>query len=140
MAEDRPAARHGAVLVVEDDATFAGYLTTRLEQEGYAAAWEPDGIRALSHLRRERPDLLIIDLAIPAIDGLSLLRQLRDEDLLDLARVIVLTGRCSASDVEQATALGVADYVAKPFEEDTFLARVGTLMGRGPGQAALPGR
>lgn len=132
MAEDRPPAERGAILVVEDDPTFASYLTARLEQEGYRPAWASDGIRALGHLRRERPDLLIIDLAIPAIDGLSLLRRLRDENLIEPARVIVLTGRYSASDVEQATALGVADYIAKPFEEDAFLASVRTHMARAP--------
>lgn len=137
MAEDRPPANHGAILLVEDDPTFAGYLTTRLDQEGYGVAWAPDGIRALAHLRRARPDLLIIDLAIPGIDGLSLMRRLRDEDLFDPGRVIVLTGRYCASDVERASALGVADYIAKPFEEDAFLASVRANLGRSPGPAVI---
>jgi len=114
----------GVILLVEDDPTFASYLNKRLSLAGYRVEWAPDGLRALAHLRRERPDLMLMDLAIPAIDGLSLLQTLRDEDLLGDTPVIVLTGRYSASDVEQATALGVADYIAKPFDEAAFLASV----------------
>lgn len=137
MVEDLPAADRKAILLVEDDPTFAGYLTKRLTQVGYRVDWAADGIRALAQLRRQRPDLLIMDLAIPALDGLSLLRRLREEDVLGDAPVIVLTGRYSASDVEQATALGVVDYIAKPFEEEAFLASVQTHIGRGEADSVV---
>jgi DNA-binding response OmpR family regulator len=123
-----PAGR--AILLVEDDPTFASYLTKRLTQAGYVVEWAPDGLRALAQLRRAAPDLLLMDLAIPALDGLSLLQRLRDETLIAGVPVIVLTGRFSASDVEQATALGVADYIAKPFDETAFLASIAAHIGR----------
>ena len=137
MVEDHPTADRGAILLVEDDPTFANYLTKRLGQAGYKTDWAPDGIRALAQLRRARPDLLLMDLAIPAIDGLSLLRRVRDENLIGDTPVIVLTGRCSAADVEQATALGVADYIAKPFEEEAFLASIDTHIRRAAGSGSV---
>ncbi len=76
-----------------------------------------------------------MDLAIPAMDGLSLLQRLRDDNLIAGVPVIVLTGRYSASDVEQATALGVVDYIAKPFDEGAFLASVAQHI---RGRAAAP--
>ena len=116
MVEPSSQTAQGAILLVEDDPTFAGYLNKRLTQAGYRVEWAQDGLRALAQLRRAAPDLLLMDLAIPAMDGLSLLQRLRDDALIDDVPVIVLTGRYSASDVEQATALGVADYIAKPFD------------------------
>ena len=126
MVQTSPSPSLGAILLVEDDPTFAGYLVKRLSQVGYQVEWAQDGLRALAQLRRGAPGLLLMDLAIPAIDGISLLRQLRTEGLIDGVPVIVLTGRYSASDVEDATALGVVDYIAKPFDEPTFLASIAT--------------
>ena len=85
----------GAILLAEDDATFASYLSTCLSRAGYRVEWAHDGLRALASLRRERPDLLLMDLAIPAIDGLSLLRQSRAEGLIYGLPVIILTGDIS---------------------------------------------
>jgi DNA-binding response OmpR family regulator len=128
MVEPNPLIHQGAILLVEDDPTFAGYLSKRLAQAGYSVDWAPDGLRALAQMRRTPPDLLLMDLAVPALDGLSLLRRMREDAELAPALanlpVIVLTGRFSASDVEQATALGVADYIAKPFDETAFLASI----------------
>ena len=125
------------ILLVEDDVTFAAFMMERLRQLGYAAEWVKDGGRAEAHLRDRPCDLLIVDLALPDVEGLSLLAELKRGGLLGKAAVVVLTGRFSASDVERATRLGVEEYVAKPFNEDAFFGRLAELTSLSGGPSAL---
>ena len=112
------------ILLIEDDATFASYLTLRLQAAGYRVETAPDGLRALFYLRRQTADLILVDLALPSLDGIGLLEQLREERLAIDVPIIVLTGRFSARDVERAAALGVKDYIVKPFDDGPFLASI----------------
>lgn len=118
------------ILVVEDDATFAAYMAKRLDQLGYGMEVVNDGLKALILLRRQQPDVIVIDLALPALDGMGLLRRLREEKLAVGVPVIVLTGRFSASDVEEATELGVTDYMVKPFQEAAFFSLLAKHVGQ----------
>jgi DNA-binding response OmpR family regulator len=132
-----PSPSRGAILIVEDDLTFAAYLRKRLNRAGYDVDLATDGLSALIQLRRAPPDLVILDLALPAVDGLSVLRSLRADPAIAGVPVIILTGRYSAADVEQATALGVADYLVKPTEEDALLASIARRIARRDGDSVV---
>jgi DNA-binding response OmpR family regulator len=127
------------LLLIEDDVTFAAYLLERLRQVGFEADWLKDGGRALTQLRRRGADLLVVDLALPGVDGLTLISDLRDAGVLDNTGVVILTGRFCAADVDRATELGVDEYIAKPFNEAAVFDRLAAIAHRvrGRGEATL---
>ncbi len=115
--------------MIEDDASFAAYLCERLHQIGYQVEWMGDGLRGLEQVRQNEADVIVIDLALPGLDGISLLERLKQDDAWPSIPVVVLTGRFSSADVERAMVLGVADYVAKPINEVVFFGRLAELAG-----------
>jgi DNA-binding response OmpR family regulator len=117
------------VLLIEDDASFGAYLSERLQQIGYQVDWLCDGLHGIQQMRQNAADLVVIDLALPGMDGLSLLEKLKSENAWPTTPIVVLTGRFSSADVERAMALGVADYVAKPINEVVFFGRLAELAG-----------
>ncbi len=125
------------VLLIEDDGSFGAYLSERMRQVGYQVDWLCDGLHGIERMRRDAADLVVIDLALPGMDGLSLLEKLKTDDAWPSMPIVVLTGRFSSADVERAMALGVADYVAKPINEVVFFARMAELAGQ-RGRAASP--
>lgn len=127
------------LLLIEDDVTFASYLLERLRQLGFDAEWLKDGARAKAQLQGRPADLLVVDLALPGADGLTLISELRQARLIDDTAVVVLTGRFSAADVDRATQLGVDEYVSKPFNEAVVFERFATLAQQRP-NAAVPTR
>ncbi len=110
------------LLVVEDDPSILLGLKLNLERAGFRVRTARDGPGGLRELAAERPDLLLLDLMIPGIDGLDILRQLRERD----ARlpVIILTALGSEQDKIKGLDLGANDYVTKPFSVAELLARV----------------
>lgn len=118
------------LLLIEDDVTFASYLLERLRSLGFDVHWLKDGARARLQLRDQPADLLIVDLALPGADGLSLIAELRQAGMLETTAVVVLTGRFSAADVDRATELGVDEYVSKPFNEAAVFERFAALAER----------
>lgn len=127
------------LLLIEDDVTFASYLLERLRRLGFDAEWLKDGARAKAQLQGRPADLLVVDLALPGADGLTLISELRRARLIDDTAVVVLTGRFSAADVDRATQLGVDEYVSKPFNEAVVFERFATLAQQRP-NAAVPTR
>lgn len=127
------------LLLIEDDVTFASYLLERLRQLGFDAEWLKDGARAKAQLQDRPADLLVVDLALPGADGLTLISELRQARLIDDTAVVVLTGRFSAADVDRATQLGVDEYVSKPFNEAVVFERFATLAQQRP-NAPVPTR
>jgi DNA-binding response OmpR family regulator len=123
------------LLLIEDDVTFASYLLERLRQLGFDAEWLKDGARAKAQLQGRPADLLVVDLALPGADGLTLISELRQARLIDDTAVVVLTGRFSAADVDRATQLGVDEYVSKPFNEVVVFERFATLAQQRPNAA-----
>jgi DNA-binding response OmpR family regulator len=109
------------ILLVEDEERIASFLTTGLEAEGYAVEHVATGGGALARLRGGAPDLIVLDLALPDIDGLDVLRRVREEE--KPVAVIILTARAEMEDLVEGLALA-DDYVTKPFAFDEFLARV----------------
>lgn len=112
------------VALIEDDADLFALLKYNLEKEGFRFAGSPTGKGALEFCRRERPDLLILDIMLPDSDGIEICRAIRSSP--DLARmpVIFLTARASESDRILGLELGANDYVVKPFSLRELIARV----------------
>jgi DNA-binding response OmpR family regulator len=110
------------ILLVEDEERIASFLATGLEAQGYALEHVATGAEALARLRADTPDLIVLDLALPDIDGLDVLRWLREEKLP--VSVIILTARADVDDLVDGLDLGADDYLTKPFAFDELLARV----------------
>lgn len=116
------------VLLIEDDAILADGLTRSLRQSGYAVDWSSDGEEAEAILRSQEFDLVILDLTLPGIDGLDLLRKYRDRK--GSAPVFIITARSEVDDRIRGLDLGADDYLTKPFDLGEFEARVRALMRR----------
>ena len=121
------------VLVVEDEGRLARELTRALSDAGYAVDTAADGTRADFLMRTEQYDATVLDLGLPGIDGLTLLRRWRDAGIA--VPVLVLTARGSWHEKVQGIDGGADDYVAKPFEMEEVLARLRALIRRSAGHA-----
>jgi len=124
------------VLVVEDDASIMLGLSINLEKEGYVVLRAEDGERGLELARRERPDLLILDIMLPRMNGFQVLQTARREGLN--MPIIVLSARTGEMDKVTGLELGAEDYVAKPFSLAELLARVRAALRRGPRPTEAP--
>jgi len=118
------------VLVVEDDPSIALGLRINLEGEGYDVLSAEDGERGLTLARKEQPDLIVLDVMLPKMNGLQVLRAVRGEGLM--MPIIVLSARTAEMDKVTGLELGAEDYVAKPFSLAELLARVRAALRRGP--------
>jgi DNA-binding response OmpR family regulator len=116
------------ILVVEDNANLAYGLSTSLELEGHQVAVARDGAEGLRAARQHAPDLVILDLMLPEMDGYRVLKALREEG--SEVPVLILTARGAESDKVLGFRLGADDYVTKPFGLLELLARVGALLRR----------
>ncbi len=121
------ATRQKKVLVVEDDRRTAELVRLYLERAGYAVAVAHDGVAALERLRQEEFDLVVLDIMLPGMDGLSLCRQIRLESDVP---VVMLTARVAESDRIQGFDSGADDYVVKPFSPRELVARVQAILRR----------
>ena len=115
------------VLVVEDDATVTDVVTRYLEREGYAVEAVDDGRLALDRALAEPPDLVLLDVMLPGLDGLEVCRRLR---AMVPTSVIMLTARGEEADRVAGLELGADDYVAKPFSPRELMARVKAVLRR----------
>ena len=119
------------VLLIEDDTILADGLVRALKQADYAVDWSGDGIEARAILRTYDFDLVILDLTLPKLDGLELLRDLRDQK--KQTPVLIITARSDVGDRIRGLDLGADDYLTKPFELGEFDARVRALIRRSHG-------
>jgi len=120
------------ILVVEDEASLAKQLTSSIGEAGYAVDHAADGERADFLAQTEQYDAVVLDLGLPKVDGLTLLRNWRDAGLG--TPVLVLTARGSWHERVRGIDGGADDYVAKPFRIEEVLARLRALIRRGSGQ------
>ncbi len=127
------------ILVVEDNADLAYGLRNNLEIEGYEVEVVEDGARGLARARDGGPDLIILDLMLPGMDGYRVLRKLRDEGRR--MPILILTARGEQADKVRGLRLGADDYVTKPFGVLELLARVEAVLRRSAppeGESAAP--
>jgi len=117
----------GSVLVVDDEPTITDVVSRYLQRAGYATRIASDGPSALQAAGEERPDLVVLDLMLPGMDGLEVLRRIRDRDRVS---VILLTAKGEATDRVIGLRLGADDYVVKPFSPAELVARVDAVLRR----------
>jgi two-component system alkaline phosphatase synthesis response regulator PhoP len=115
------------VLVVDDEPKLVKVVREYLEHDGYRVVSAGDGLEAMERFRRERPDLVVLDLMLPEIDGLEVCRRLRQQSQVP---IIMLTARAEEVDELIGLELGADDYVTKPFSPRTLLARVRSVLRR----------
>jgi two-component system response regulator MprA len=116
------------VLVADDDRAIRESLTTALELHGYEVNACRDGVEALAAFRGARPDVLVLDVMMPGVDGLGVCRVLRAEG--DRIPILMLTARVETADRVAGLDAGADDYVPKPYDIDEVLARLRALMRR----------
>jgi len=116
------------ILIAEDDADVRKWLSVALETEGYAVDTAENGVSALEAVRRKCPDLLILDVMMPACDGFSVCSEIRKADAL--LPILMLTARDSEQDKVKGLGLGADDYMTKPFSMMELFARIGALLRR----------
>ncbi len=117
-------------LVVEDDPITASLLRHRLERSGFEVEHQENGLRGLEAIRRTLPDLLVLDIRLPGMDGFEILSRMQDEGMTQNVRTMVLTGLGRESDVARAFSLGADDYLVKPFSPVELTARALRLVRR----------
>jgi two-component system response regulator MprA len=124
-----------SVLVVDDDGSIRRMLERTLAADGYLVASAADGGTALVEVERSVPDLLVLDIGLPALDGLAVCRRVRGKGLA--IPILLLTARDAIADRVAGLDAGADDYLVKPFAPEELLARVRALLRRGSSPAEL---
>jgi two-component system, OmpR family, response regulator ResD len=119
----------GSILVVDDEPTIAEVVSRYLVRAGYEVRSVSDGVGALEAVDARRPDLVVLDLMLPGIDGLEVMRRIRDRDR-DRIAIILLTARGEETDRVVGLRLGADDYVVKPFSPLELVARADAVLRR----------
>ena len=123
------------VLVVEDDKNIRDLLQMYLEKEGYRVTTAADGGQALKRFRADQPDLVLLDVMMPVMDGWSVCKNIRAESQTP---VIMLTAKSETDDKVAGLKSGADDYITKPFEMKEVLARIEAVLRRSAGASAAP--
>ena len=125
MSEHEP-----LVLVADDDEDIQSLVAFRLERAGYRVVTASDGELALSLALEQSPDLAVLDVMMPRLDGYEVTRRLRQHEATKSMPVILLTARAQEADVERGFEAGADDYIRKPFSPQELRARVQAILGR----------
>jgi len=115
------------ILVVEDDSGISDFVISELEHEGYETSLAVTGREALEKFEKEKPDLVLLDIMLPELNGLEVLRRIR---MISSVPVILETARGETIDKINGLNLGADDYISKPFEIEELLARINALFRR----------
>ncbi|MFF7180279.1 two-component system response regulator CseB [Streptomyces sp. NPDC008121] len=115
------------VLFVEDDDVIREATQLALERDGFTVTAMPDGLSGLDAFRADRPDIALLDVMLPGMDGVSLCRRIRDESTVP---VIMLSARADSIDVVLGLEAGADDYVTKPFDGSVLVARIRAVLRR----------
>jgi DNA-binding response OmpR family regulator len=122
MTKSRP-----SILIVDDESTIREVVRRYLERDGFQVWEAADGFEALDAIKSEQPDLILLDLMLPGIDGLTLTRHLRQDRAIP---IIMLTAKGEASDRIRGLDLGADDYITKPFSPQEVVSRVRAVLRR----------
>jgi DNA-binding response OmpR family regulator len=124
------------VLVVEDDEEIAQVLQRSLRMEGYEVKLAGDGVRGLEEAHAFLPDLIVLDLGLPRLDGVDVAKRLREDG--DEVPILMLTARDALESRVEGLDVGADDYLVKPFERQELLARMRALLRRRPPRGMAP--
>jgi two-component system OmpR family response regulator len=118
------------ILVADDDPDIRDLVTFKLRQAGYTVQAVDNGTSALAAIEEDPPDLAVLDVMMPGLSGIDVLRKIRDAGHTRDVRVILLTARSRDADVDTGFATGADDYIIKPFSPRELLHRVNTALAR----------
>ena len=118
------------VLLVDDDAAMCSMLELRLGKRGYTVAMAIDGQQGVDMAVSEKPDLILLDMSLPVIDGWEAARRLKDSPTTAAVPIVALTAHAMAGDREKALAAGCDDYDTKPVDFPQLLAKIDALLAR----------
>ena len=116
------------VLLVDDDPVILKLLQVNFEMEGYTVMTAADGVEGLEKARSERPDIVLLDIMMPRMDGLQVTQALKGDDSTKDIPIILLSAKAQASDIQAGRDMGADDYLTKPFDPLELLERVGDLL------------
>jgi DNA-binding response OmpR family regulator len=116
------------ILVVDDDPLVVGIVERKLRAQGYTVETANDGRAGLYRVRALRPDLIVLDIMMPVLDGRTVLSELQADPVLAKIPVIMLTARRLEGDILDTLKLGASDFITKPFSPDELAARVARLL------------
>lgn len=117
------------ILVVEDEAEMVEAIRIRLEQANYEVLVAGDGVEALEKARKEKPDLIILDIMIPKVDGYAVCSLLKRDVKSNTIPIIMLTAKAQESDRMVGLIAGADAYIAKPYHHEILLAKIKELLG-----------
>ncbi|MFA5839429.1 MAG: response regulator [Candidatus Margulisiibacteriota bacterium] len=116
------------ILIIEDDKDMANAIKMRLEANNYEVLVENDGMEGLNRARNEKPDLLILDVMLPKIDGFNICRMLKFDEKYKKLLVIILSAKVQQTDIDRGGEVGADAYMAKPFKSEELLAKIEELL------------
>ena len=120
--------RRAKILVVDDEPNIVQTLQDRLEMNDYQVITAADGKEGLEKATSERPDIVLLDVIMPIMDGLEMLERLRKNDSTRDLPVIMLTARSQSQDITRANSYGIEDYVVKPFDLSELLEKIQAIL------------
>jgi len=120
----------GTIAIIEDEANIVELIKYNLDREGYKTISANNGRKGLELVRQELPELVILDLMLPELDGLSVCKQLRSDPLTKTIPIIILTAKSEEADRVLGLEMGADDYVTKPFSPRELVARVRAVLRR----------
>jgi chemosensory pili system protein ChpA (sensor histidine kinase/response regulator) len=123
-----PTRAHGVVMVVDDSLTVRKVTQRLLEREGYTVMLAKDGVDALEQMQDRLPELMLVDIEMPRMDGFDLTRNVRGDERTKEIPIIMITSRSADKHRNYALQLGVNAYFGKPFQEDILLGAIAGLL------------
>lgn len=126
------------ILLVDDEVNLIDPVAYNLKQKGYDTVTVYDGQSAIEAIRKEQPDLILLDWTLPDLQGVEILKHLRDQQ--DYTPVVMLTGRTAKEDIVEGLTAGADDYVTKPFTWEELLARISSVLRRAQQISQTPGK
>jgi len=120
--------RKSKILIVDDDPIALETMAAILEIRDYEVLMAPSGLEGISKARREKPDLIIMDVTMPGLDGFATCKMIRENEEIKGIPVILLTGKGMMGDVEKGFAAGASDYMIKPVDWDGLLLKIKKLI------------
>lgn len=126
---------HKKILVVEDEPEIGQLVTHYLEKEGFRTTTAATGFEAIQKVKEDKPDLVVLDLMLPELDGLDVCKRLRSAPNTAMLPIVMLTAKADESDTIVGLELGADDYVTKPFSPKALVARIKALFRRVDGSA-----
>lgn len=116
------------ILIVEDDEALAGAICLRLEANAFEVLLAEDGQEGLEKARTEKPDLIILDIMLPRLDGFTVCRMLKFDEAYKEIPIIMLSARVQKIDIQRGTEVGANAYITKPFKSEELLAKIKELL------------